>query len=62
MPAPFTDSPVSKNARRASISNWECGVVAFAAAVMLFMIGFALIDPHHGGSDSTANASQFSSR
>jgi hypothetical protein len=62
MPAPFAYSAVSQNARRASITSFECSVVAFVAAVMLFMIGFALVDPHHGSSDSAANASLFSSR
>jgi hypothetical protein len=60
MPAPFAYSAVSQNARRSSTSSWEYSVVAFAAAVMLFMIGFALVAPH-GSSDSAANASLFSS-
>ncbi|MGD0846852.1 hypothetical protein [Bradyrhizobium sp.] len=62
MPAPLAYSAVSQNARRSSISSFECSVVAFVAAIMLFMIGFALVDPRHGGSDSAANASLFSSR
>jgi hypothetical protein len=61
MPAPFAHSAVSQNARRSSTSSFEYSVVAFAAAVMLFMIGFALVDPHHGSIDSTANASLFTS-
>jgi len=60
MSAPFAYSAVSQNARRSSISSWEYAVVAFVAAVMLFMTGFAFVD--HGSSDSAANDSSFSSR
>jgi hypothetical protein len=61
MPAPFAHSAVSQNARRSSTLSFEYSVVAFAAAVMLFMIGFALVDPHHGSIDSATNASLFTS-
>jgi hypothetical protein len=56
MQNPFASSPVNKNAQDASLYNWEIVIIAFVAAVMLFMISFALVTQYRGG-DSDADGS-----
>ena len=61
MQAPSAYSPIDKNAQHLEIFNWEFSIVGFVGAVMLLTISLALVNPHHGRSDSAADVLDFSS-
>ena len=60
MQAPLAYSPVNRNVPLSSKSRWEFSIVALVGAVMVLMIGLALVNPQHGRSDSAGNLSLFS--
>jgi hypothetical protein len=60
MQKPLAYSPINNSARDSSLANWEMLVIAFVAAIMLFMISFALVT-QYGRSVSVADGSLSSS-
>jgi hypothetical protein len=61
MQKPFGYPPVHKIAQDFFLSRRQISIIAFVGAIMVFMIGFALVILEYGKSDSAAHSTLSSS-
>jgi hypothetical protein len=61
MQKPFAYSPVDKIVQHFILTGRQISIIAFAGAILLFLIGFEFLNIQHGGSGSAARRSASSS-
>ena len=57
MQKPFAYSPVHRIVQNFILTRTQISIIAFAGAILLFMIGCALLNARYGSSDSFAHSS-----
>lgn len=57
MQKPFAYSPVHRTARNFSLTRTQISIIAFVVAILVFMIGCALLNERYRSSDSAARSS-----